>query len=430
MKKLFYILVVLLLLPACKSKEAQRAGLQAATTKRLCGSRLVLERALAEADLVFHARALDTPEGRQEKEGFMHYVGRFAVLSVLKGEYKNSEFRVLYDCANTDLTERGIEEGEEVVVFVRKRPWFEATKIVPATAKVKGEIENLSVKHSDGWPRYLSAGDLWFVLHEPEEGEPGARATLQWGGKVPCRDRYRTEVYDKAKDNYPMAVVGRLEHNLTAGDSFEVEHISLKRNNINAAVKVYRKSEDAGKSGRVAYFGFYEYNLSLDSGEHRLTISFSVFAGKKDSAGNIKPQERFTEEFTFEVLKGDLCGSQMPLEEAAKEAHLIVHAESLTPQFLLIEEVGNLSGGGRFQVLSVLKGIWDKKEINVQYNCSHIQVRERAVKLGEEVILFIRLNDPGRSKIQAIKIVFATEEMTGRVRKLLGEHGTEPGKEK
>jgi hypothetical protein len=143
MKNALCILVLFVLSACAAGRKQDVTGGAVDRTKPLCGSRLTLEKAVKDADLIIHAHALEVPLGEQTEEGVKHYHPRFRVISALKGGVFTEEIRIGYVCMETDLNERGVEKGEEVILFVKMQPHRHAIKIIPATKEALEKTKEL-----------------------------------------------------------------------------------------------------------------------------------------------------------------------------------------------------------------------------------------------------------------------------------------------
>jgi hypothetical protein len=141
MKNALCILVILVL-SACAASQEQTSG-EADRTRPLCGSSLALEKAVQDADMIVHAQALEEPLGEQTEEGVKHYHPRFRVIAALKGGVVSEEIRISYVCMEVNFNERGVEKGEEVILFVKMQPHRHAIKIVPATKEALEKTKEL-----------------------------------------------------------------------------------------------------------------------------------------------------------------------------------------------------------------------------------------------------------------------------------------------
>ncbi len=289
--------------------------------------------------------------------------------------------------------------------------------------------EDTNIQPSTGAevPDILPPEKLRFMLWDIDGEKPGAKAWFYVGGTYDYNVIYWKEEYEPARDNWPINVVGRVAGRFEANDSFEVKHFFFRDNRFSAKVNVFRTESKRIQSQKIAYFGFYLPNVKLNAGDYPLKLNFDIYAKPETAPDKSRFAESFTEEYTFKVLKGKLCGSQMSVTEAVKEADLIVHAKAVVSYAFIIEEIGSASGGGKFEVISVLKGKWNKKEMQVSYECTYITVRERAVRKGEEVILFIKHRKTAPTQ-QAMKIVFATDEVRDNIKALLDSNSGKSGK--
>jgi len=130
-------------LSACAASQEQTSG-EVDRTRPLCGSGLALEKAVRDADLIVHAQALEEPLGEVEEEGGRHYIARFRVVSALKGGIVSEEIRIHYDCNEVSFNERGVEKGEEVILFIKMKPHRYAIKIIPATREAVESVKKLA----------------------------------------------------------------------------------------------------------------------------------------------------------------------------------------------------------------------------------------------------------------------------------------------
>jgi hypothetical protein len=114
----------------------------------LCGSRMTIEKACKEADLIIHAKALDVTLGELGEVGVENYIGTFRVVSVLKGGLDKSEIRLSYSCIQPNLHERNVERGEEAVLFLQEKkkgfvPFYRAIKIILAADEAIEKVKKL-----------------------------------------------------------------------------------------------------------------------------------------------------------------------------------------------------------------------------------------------------------------------------------------------
>lgn len=127
-----------------------RAKLEISNEYPLCGSKLMVEKAVEGAGLVIHAEALNRPVGKSNESGVITWIGKFEIISVLKGHIAGGNIEVHYQCIESGRHEGYVGEGEEAILFVKEEGehvvYFRAAKVIWATDKNLKEVEEAAAR--------------------------------------------------------------------------------------------------------------------------------------------------------------------------------------------------------------------------------------------------------------------------------------------